>query len=133
MADIMPQVGGGPAGLVLAISLSKNGIPVRIIEKNPHPRVGQRGAGIMVKTLPSSQSYAFPNISIQPRSLELFAGIGIIDKVLQDAITVRRMRKYNADGTQPIEEYDLQPTQDPTPSNPYVRRGNYRHLPPLQF
>lgn len=44
-------MGGGPSGLVLAISLLQNGIPVRIIEKNANPRLGQRGAGIMVGVL----------------------------------------------------------------------------------
>ncbi len=42
------QVGGGPSGLVLALSLLKNGISVRVIDKNPELRIGQRGAGIMV-------------------------------------------------------------------------------------
>lgn len=45
------QVGAGPAGLVAALTLRKNGIPVRIIEKEETVRnIGQRGAGIMVST-----------------------------------------------------------------------------------
>ena len=44
------QVGAGPSGLVLALSLRKNGIPVRIIDKEPLPRLGERGAGIHVGT-----------------------------------------------------------------------------------
>lgn len=43
------QVGGGPSGLVLALSLLRNGVPVRVIEKSWAPRLGQRGAGIMVR------------------------------------------------------------------------------------
>ena len=42
-------MGAGPAGLVAALTLRKNGIPVRIIEREPFPRnVGQRGCGMMV-------------------------------------------------------------------------------------
>ncbi|KAF5362575.1 hypothetical protein D9756_002493 [Leucocoprinus leucothites] len=96
-------VGGGPSGLVLAISLLQNGIPVRIIEKNARPRLGQRGAGIM------------------PRSLELFTIIGIIDKVLKRAIPVPRVRNYNTNlGPNPVREFDMHPVQEPTPSNPYL-------------
>ncbi|KAG2052432.1 hypothetical protein BDR06DRAFT_957725 [Suillus hirtellus] len=39
-------VGAGPAGLVVALTLLQNGIPVRIIDKDPNPRIGQRGPGI---------------------------------------------------------------------------------------
>ncbi|KAG1856178.1 hypothetical protein C8R48DRAFT_718665 [Suillus tomentosus] len=41
-------VGAGPVGLVAALTLLQNGIPVRIIEKDHHPRIGQRGAGTWV-------------------------------------------------------------------------------------
>lgn len=42
------QAGAGPAGLVLALTLLKNGIPVRIIDKELTYHIGQRGAGISV-------------------------------------------------------------------------------------
>jgi hypothetical protein len=35
-------------GLVAALTLLQNGISVRIIDKDPHPRIGQCGAGIWV-------------------------------------------------------------------------------------
>ncbi|KAG1745453.1 FAD binding domain-containing protein [Suillus paluster] len=57
MNNIHPPVlivGAGPAGLVAALSLVQNGVRVRIIDKDPNPRIGQRGPGIW------------------PRSLELF-------------------------------------------------------------
>ncbi|KAG1743420.1 FAD binding domain-containing protein [Suillus lakei] len=47
-------VGAGPAGLVAALTLLQNDIPVRVIEQDINPRIGQRGPGIW------------------PRSLELF-------------------------------------------------------------
>lgn len=45
-------VGAGPTGLSLAISLLWNGVPVRIIDKAPEPRVGQKGFGIQASTPP---------------------------------------------------------------------------------
>ncbi|KAG1722264.1 FAD binding domain-containing protein [Suillus lakei] len=52
-------VGAGPAGLVAALTLLQNDIPVRIIEQDINPRIGQRGPGIW------------------PRSLELFNFLGV--------------------------------------------------------
>lgn len=42
------QVGAGPSGLVLALTLVKNGVTVRVIEKNATFHNTQRGAGIQV-------------------------------------------------------------------------------------
>jgi len=50
MANMVVQVGSGPSGLVAALTLTKNGVPVRIIEKEPARNPGERGAGIMVST-----------------------------------------------------------------------------------
>ncbi|EKM55701.1 uncharacterized protein PHACADRAFT_195746 [Phanerochaete carnosa HHB-10118-sp] len=44
-------VGAGPSGLVLALTLLKNGVPVRIIEKDAQYHRGERGPGIMPRTL----------------------------------------------------------------------------------
>ncbi|KAF8915485.1 hypothetical protein CPB85DRAFT_1293246 [Mucidula mucida] len=43
--------GAGPTGLVLAISLLKQGVPVRLIDKDSTYRVGYKGSGIMVSFL----------------------------------------------------------------------------------
>jgi ribulose 1,5-bisphosphate synthetase/thiazole synthase len=42
------QVGGGPSGLSVAVTLLRNGIPVRIIDKESHYRIGQRANGVWV-------------------------------------------------------------------------------------
>lgn len=42
------QVGAGPSGLVLALSLLKANVPFRIIEKSTTHHKGTRGAGMMV-------------------------------------------------------------------------------------
>lgn len=50
------QVGAGPTGLTLALTLLKNGIPVRIIDKAAKYHQEQRGAGIQVSVY-SCRSY----------------------------------------------------------------------------
>lgn len=42
------EVGAGPSGLILALTLLMSGINVRIIDKDPEFHVGQRGVGIQV-------------------------------------------------------------------------------------
>jgi hypothetical protein len=44
------QVGGGPSGLILAITLAMNDIPVRIIEREAQHRKGSKGSGIAVSS-----------------------------------------------------------------------------------
>jgi 2-polyprenyl-6-methoxyphenol hydroxylase-like FAD-dependent oxidoreductase len=61
-------VGAGPAGLVLACDLARRGVRFRIVEANPAPpdhRSGSRGKGI------------------QPRTLEVYDDLGIIEQVHQ--------------------------------------------------
>lgn len=41
-------VGAGPAGLIAALSLAQNGIPLRIIDKSAEFQSGTRGPGVMV-------------------------------------------------------------------------------------
>ena len=56
--------GAGPTGLALACGLARRGVSFRLIEAAPGPQPGSRGKGI------------------QPRTLELFEDLGIIDRVL---------------------------------------------------
>lgn len=57
-------VGAGPVGLTLACELYRHGVPCRVIDKNQGP---------------SRESRA---IAVQARTLEVFAGMGLIDAVL---------------------------------------------------
>lgn len=45
------KVGAGPAGLVLALTLLKNGVSVRIIEKDEQHHHGERGSGVLVSKI----------------------------------------------------------------------------------
>jgi 2-polyprenyl-6-methoxyphenol hydroxylase-like FAD-dependent oxidoreductase len=57
-------VGAGPTGLTLACELARGGVSFRLIEAAPGPQPGSRGKGI------------------QPRTLEVFDDLGIVDRVL---------------------------------------------------
>ncbi|KAJ3514986.1 hypothetical protein NLJ89_g2043 [Agrocybe chaxingu] len=96
-------VGGGPSGLILALSLLQNGVPVRIIEKTAEPRLGQRGAGIM------------------PRSLELFSHLRIIEPVMKRAILTPTVRMYKMpEGREVLQEFEMSPHRNPTPTHPFL-------------
>ncbi|EIN05283.1 hypothetical protein PUNSTDRAFT_146119 [Punctularia strigosozonata HHB-11173 SS5] len=96
-------VGGGPVGLMTAIVLSYNGIPVRIIEKNTTNRPGQRGAGV------------------QPRSQELYSFIGILPELQKLSRPLMQMHLYQpSDGGAPRDAHFLTPV-DPTPACPITR------------
>ena len=57
-------VGAGPTGLTLACELARGGVAARLIETEQEPRPGSRGKGV------------------QPRSLEVFEDLGIVDQVM---------------------------------------------------
>ena len=57
-------VGAGPTGLTLACELLRRGVNCRIIDKAASPATTSRALGL------------------QPRTLELFDTMGIIDRVL---------------------------------------------------
>ena len=57
--------GAGPTGLTLALDLARREIPLRIIDAAREPFRGSRGKGI------------------QPRTLEIFDDLGVIDSILE--------------------------------------------------
>ncbi|TFY80323.1 hypothetical protein EWM64_g3689 [Hericium alpestre] len=69
-------VGSGPTGLVTALTLAQNGVTVRIIEKLPHFPFGQRGSGVM------------------PRTLEVYHFLGILDDVKRRGILMPDLLQY---------------------------------------
>ncbi|KAG2130258.1 FAD binding domain-containing protein [Suillus clintonianus] len=93
-------VGAGPAGLVAALTLLQNGIPVRIIDKDPNPRIGQRGAGIM------------------PRSLELFNFLDVLE-VNERGKPPPIVRHYKPGTMEPLREFSMAPHIDLTPAIPF--------------
>lgn len=71
--------GAGPTGLTLALDLARRGIRVRIVEKADRFSVGSRGDGI------------------QPRTLEVFEDLGVIDEIVSAGMPAPVTRIY-ADG-----------------------------------
>ncbi|KAF8806911.1 hypothetical protein BYT27DRAFT_7161509 [Phlegmacium glaucopus] len=105
-------VGAGPAGLVLALSLRKNGVPVRIIDKEPLPRLGERGAGV------------------SPRSLELHHILGTISDVISTGKPLPHFRAHNPVDNQPPKITEMMPFVEPTVHTPYsnhVMLGQHHH------
>ncbi|KAL1669638.1 FAD binding domain-containing protein [Schizophyllum commune] len=106
-------VGAGPSGLVAALALAQNGVSVRIIDKLAEPRVGQKGP------------------AIQPRTLELYKLLGILDDVLKRARFAQPIVHYKLPGgTEVAREFNMFPWTDPTPDCPYpnpLMLGQDRH------
>ena len=73
-------VGAGPTGLTLGCELARRGIPFRLIEAAPGAQRGSRGKGI------------------QPRTLELFEDMGIVDRVIAHGRLAMPMRSIKPDG-----------------------------------
>ncbi|KAG0702987.1 FAD binding domain-containing protein [Suillus ampliporus] len=93
-------VGAGPAGLVAALTLLQNGIPVRIIDKDPSPRIGQRGPGIW------------------PRSLELFNFLNV-PEVNDLGKPAPITRSYKPGTLEPLGESSMVPHMEPSPAIPF--------------
>ena len=73
-------VGGGPTGLTLACELARCGVAFRLIEASPVPQSGARGMGV------------------QPRTLEIFEDLGIVDRVLANGRVAMPIRSTALDG-----------------------------------
>ncbi|KAJ3847350.1 FAD binding domain-containing protein [Lentinula lateritia] len=104
-------VGAGPVGSVLALTLLKNGIPVRIIDK-AGPQIGQKGAGI------------------QPRSLEMHHFLGTLPDFLDVGKALPPCTVYKIPGgTEILKTFELIPYEEPRPDIPYnnaVLLGQHR-------
>jgi 2-polyprenyl-6-methoxyphenol hydroxylase-like FAD-dependent oxidoreductase len=70
-------VGAGPSGLVLALELARRNIGVRIVEAASAPLLASRAKGL------------------QPRTLEIFDDLGLIDAVREDGGEFPRWRSYD--------------------------------------
>jgi 2-polyprenyl-6-methoxyphenol hydroxylase-like FAD-dependent oxidoreductase len=68
--------GAGPTGLTLALDLARREIPLRVIDAAPEPFRGSRGKGI------------------QPRTLEIFDDLGVIDSILESGAPYPKFRVH---------------------------------------
>ncbi|WP_372409075.1 FAD-dependent monooxygenase [Streptomyces luteireticuli] len=92
-------VGAGPTGLVLACELARRGVPYRLVDAGDGPFPGSRGKGL------------------QPRTLEIFEDLGILDAVLASGHRLPLMSAWQ-DGRQ-VGEWDMMTRTEPTPDAPF--------------
>ena len=93
-------IGAGPTGLTLALDLARRGVPYRIVDASPAPFAGSRGKGL------------------QPRSMEVFHDLGVIEPVLASGRFHVRMRAYN--GREVVRDWDMHEGRHPTADRPYA-------------
>ncbi|MGI5259647.1 FAD-dependent monooxygenase [Streptomyces angustmyceticus] len=91
--------GAGPTGLVLACDLARRGIACRVVERERRGFPGSRGSGL------------------QPRSLEVFDDLGVIDAIRAAGGPVQRLQSW--DGTTRVAEWDTVERAEPSPHVPY--------------
>ncbi|KAK1230731.1 hypothetical protein PQX77_006181 [Marasmius sp. AFHP31] len=102
MAPVL-VVGAGPTGLALALSLLKNGVPVRVIDKRPEHTIGQRGAGM------------------QPRTLELYKILGALPEIAAAGHPERPIRMYTSpEGPNHVAEFHMHEQLENTPEYPLI-------------
>ncbi|MGW4093044.1 FAD-dependent monooxygenase [Nocardia sp. NPDC004750] len=99
MAQLVLVAGAGPTGLTLALDLARRDIPVRIVDKAPTFFAGSRGDGI------------------QPRTLEVFDDLGLLDAVLAAGMPTPVMRVHL--GGEFVTERRMSEPVEPTPAVPY--------------
>jgi 2-polyprenyl-6-methoxyphenol hydroxylase-like FAD-dependent oxidoreductase len=91
--------GAGPTGLTLALDLARRKIPLRLIDAAREPFQGSRGKGI------------------QPRTLEVFDDLGVIDSILESGGPYPKFRIHA--GPLSFRAGSLGSTKQPTESVPY--------------
>ncbi|KAI6024605.1 FAD binding domain-containing protein [Pisolithus microcarpus] len=93
-------VGAGPTGLAAALTLARNNVPVRIIEKEPQHRRGQRGVGI------------------QPRTFEVFHFLRV-PEIHERATFIPLLQEHDRGSLEPLNTFPMAPYTEPTPAIPY--------------
>lgn len=85
--------GAGPTGLTLACVLARSGVSFRLVDAAPGPQPGSRGKGV------------------QPRSLEVFDDLGVVERVLAHGRMAMPIRTTAADGR--VTPSDAEPVARP--------------------
>lgn len=115
MSERRPVViaGAGPTGLMCALSLTRQGIPVVLLETEPALTHDLRAG------------------SFHPPTLEMMAPYGITARMLETGIKVRHWQFRNKPGDL-IAEFDLDLLADETP-HPYRLHLEQHRLTPIQL
>jgi len=102
MAEFATDVlicGAGAAGLALAVDLARRDVAFRLVDTASEPFRGSRGKGI------------------QPRSLEVFEDLGVVDRMVAAGGAYPPQRVHRADGS--FADSPFQEIGEPTPREPY--------------
>lgn len=91
--------GAGPTGLALAVDLARYDVPFRLVDESPEPFAGSRAKGL------------------QPRTLEVFEDLGVLEKVLACGSDYPRFRVHV--GPLSLPAGGLNKIVAPTPAVPY--------------
>lgn len=91
--------GAGPTGLTVALDLARRGVRVRIVDAADRFSVGSRGDGI------------------QPRTLEVFEDLGVLDEIFAVGMAAPLTRIY--DGDEVVWEQRMTEPVAPSPDVPY--------------
>jgi 2-polyprenyl-6-methoxyphenol hydroxylase-like FAD-dependent oxidoreductase len=91
--------GAGAAGLILALELARRGVRFRLVDRMDAPFHGSRGKGI------------------QPRTLEIFEDLGVLDRLAARGGAYPPLREYADDGS--FVDTAVIEAADPTPAEPY--------------
>jgi 3-(3-hydroxy-phenyl)propionate hydroxylase len=105
-------VGGGPVGLLVALGLARNGIPVLLIEQEPGLTIDLRAG------------------SYHPPTLEMMAPYGITDRMLETAIPVPHWQIRDRHNPSWVANFDLGLLADLTPY-PYRLHLEQHRLTPI--
>jgi kynurenine 3-monooxygenase len=86
-------VGGGPAGSLLALALAQRGYGVDLYERRSDPRgqIADRGKSI--------------NLGLSKRGMQALQMVGLLDRVLRRAVTMRGRIIHAMDGTGRFQPY----------------------------
>ncbi len=86
-------VGGGPAGSLLALALAQRGYGVDLFERRPDPRRQRADRGKSI------------NLGLSKRGMQALQMVGLLDRVLQRAVTMRGRVIHAMDGTVRFQPY----------------------------
>jgi kynurenine 3-monooxygenase len=86
-------VGGGPAGSLLALALAQRGYEVDVYERRADPRKQTTGGGRSI------------NLGLSKRGMQALHMVGLLNEVLERAVTMRGRAIHALDGTVRFQPY----------------------------
>jgi 3-(3-hydroxy-phenyl)propionate hydroxylase len=89
--------GGGPVGVVMALALARQGLAVRVFEAEERVNDSPRAA------------------SVHAASLEMLAGLGLVDEVIRNGLIEPRFRFWDRSSRRIIAEFDFGVLKSDTP------------------